>query len=422
MRRGQSGKAAVVGVVAACFWAVATGFSGARANAEEGIGRIIELRLRLPNGTVYRRGATDPVAGLTADLQMVNLSKPFNRIPLKKKVTVVRRLSPEEEYKVASDKSLLEGTKDEIEAKIKQKCENLKVDKTIEIPPTNPDSFGIAYAPPKLGPQDLVRAVIVPVREGEEAGAAVGEGAAPKPVPARRDMPVEYTAQTDAAPTAYLAPGATSPVYHLPVGKFYLIKAPGLYRLTIELPAFRDPRSPLKCIRSNPVTFRVLPYKAVGQKLEYLKRHWAEFERGEPNFEYMFYELPTDQPYRAIYYVRKIPIGPRHKYEFHRLCSLVPNGRAQVRQLTPKKIALLVPHMDAAAGLYVVDFSTLDPTVETRLLPLKPGRKWKLTVEGETATATPSDGGAAVSIGTKKVAAAAPAGAAGEAPAPAPAE
>jgi hypothetical protein len=366
-------------------------FSGLAGAADAQLPPVIELKLSLPNGAVYRRGATDPVEGLIANLQLVNVSKPYNRTPVEVKIRTVRQLTPEEEFKLASDPTLLTAD----EAELERRAAELRSEETVKEMPTNPDSFGIAYAPPKFGTHELVTATIFPVPEEGEAAA---EGATAKPLPIKRNMSIEYTAQSDAAPSAYLAPGATSPAYPLAVGKFYKIPAPGLYRMTVSMPGFADPKNLLKRIESNPVTFRVLPYKAVNRKIEELKRDWTEFERDELNFDYMFYELPTDQPYRVIYYVRAIKARELKRWEWSQLCSVARDGAVQIEQLTSKKVAVLAPHDGGFAGLFMVDFTTLDPTVTTKRLPLKPGREWKLQVENGVPSAVPSDGGATVRL------------------------
>jgi hypothetical protein len=341
--------------------------------AAEGGKDIIECKIALPKGEVYMRGARDPVADLSITLTLTNTTPAEKTAKEAVQVREAKFLTLDEYNKIISTPT---KTKEELEALVKPCLEASLSTKSVEVEPNNKASFGYLYVPPELGPQDILDVEIVKVAEGAQP-----EGAKPKPI--RRDMPVDYTGKPGLVPTAYLAAGATSPEYVLPVGKFYLIRQPGKYTAKVILRQIPDSRTPSGRVESNAVEFRVLPFKVVDEKIEDLTAWWADYERGHPDFEYMFYQLPVNAPYQEIYYVQRLkPLGVE-KWEWHRLCTILSGATAQVAQVSPTQVAILAPQAQGNAGLYVLDFSTVDPKiVKTQQLPIVDKKIPTLVVEG----------------------------------------
>ena len=358
---------------AMCLVLVSAACLGHAVCAAEGAKDIIECKIALAKGEVYMRGATDPVADLSITLTLTNTSPAEKTAKESVQVKEAKFLTPDEYNKLISTPT---KTKEELDALLKPSLDASKSTKNIEVEPINKASFGHPYVPPELGPQDLLDIEIVKVAEGAQP-----EGAKTKPV--RRDMPVDYTGKLGRTPMAYLAAGATSPEYVLPIGKFYLVREPGKYTAKAILRDVPDSRTPSGRVESNTVEFRVLPYKVVDTKVEDLTAWWAEYERGHPNFDYMFYQLSVNAPYQEIYYVQRLkPLGVE-KWEWHRLCTIASGSTAQVAQVSPTQVAILAPQAQGNAGLYVVDFSTVDPKiVKTQQLPIVDKKIPTLVVEG----------------------------------------
>jgi hypothetical protein len=351
--------------LAAC-WAAAQA-------ADVGAGSLVQCQISLPKGQVYMRGATDPVPDLVVSLTLTNNTIAERRAKEDVVVREARFISAQQFQELTT----VEMTREQLAEKLKLLTGALLTEKTVQMEPVNKDSLGVAYTPPALGPQDLVKFEVVKLPEEGQPAPEAG-----KVKLIERDMPVENTSPEDLAPSAYLAAGATSPEYLLPVGKFYLIRQPGRYSVKAILREFPDSQTPSGRVESNSLEFRVLPYKVVGQKIGGLMRHWQAFERGYPDFDYMFYQLPVSGPYDEIYYVQRFQARGADHWEWHRLCTVAPNATVQVAQVTPSKVALLAPHMKGDAGLYTVDFSKVDPIVTARTLPVAEGKVPTLVVEG----------------------------------------
>lgn len=361
----RSAPLAVAFLLAASAWS---------SRAEEVVGKdIIQCEITLPKGEVYMRGATDPVADLSASLVLTNATPADQRAKVHVETREASFLTPDQFRELSGT----EMTKDELARKLDEVTKALSVQKMIQVEPVNKTSLGVAYAPPVLGPQDLVEFVILKLPEGQ---APPAEAAKPKPV--ARDMPIEHTSRTDAARSAYLAPGEKSPAYVLPVGRFYTIREPGRYSLKAILRDLPDSRTPSGRVESNTVEFRVLPYKVLDQKIAALQESWSAFERGHPDFDYMFYQLLLSAAHQEIYYVQRLTARGLERWEWHRLCTVAPGANVQVAQVTPTKVALLAPHMKGDAGLYTVDFAKVDPEVTAKTLPVVEGKVPTLVVEG----------------------------------------
>jgi hypothetical protein len=132
--------------------------------------------------------------------------------------------------------------------------------------------------------------------------------------------------------------------------------------------------------------FQVLPYKVVPRKIDDMIPEWENFERGYPGFEYMFYQLQRAEPFQEIYYVRKLNINRRDKWEWHRLCTVAANSKVQVAQVNPQTVAILAHQNSGKIGQYTIDFKTDDPTVTCKLHEIKGEQMPTLRVEGGQVT------------------------------------
>lgn len=345
---------------------------------------FIEAEIALPGKTVFLRGEHDPIADLTVALTLKNSTPTASTTVKTLEIDDMHPFSEEERaelQKIAKEAK----SKEEFESKRAEFGKKRKKNITVKEEPVNKDSLGYAYTPPQLGPDDLVEMIVLRL-PGPDDKDADGKPAQPERI--ERDMAAEYTQPVDNSnPTRYLAAGATSDPYTLPVGKFYRIQKPGMYSVQAVIHSIPDDRTPEKCVMSNVVNFQILPYQICKVKLPYLKRDWEEFERGHPNFSYMFYELPVEASYREVYYVQRLSVRGVEKWEWHRLCTVAEGTSVQVQQVDKNKVALLAQHAKGDAGLYTVDFSTVDPTVTSQTLALKGGALPTLKVEGGTVSA-----------------------------------
>ena len=133
--------------------------------------------------------------------------------------------------------------------------------------------------------------------------------------------------------------------------------------------------------------FRVLPFKIVERKLTDLKAWWADFERGAPEFEYMFYQLPIDAPWQEVYFVRKRDVRGIVKWEWRRLCTVVQGGQVQLQMIGSNKVAVLAPQATGDAGLYTVDFTPYDTAITSKNIQLAGKKMPTLSVTGGEAKA-----------------------------------
>jgi hypothetical protein len=346
--------------------------------AGEGAKDMIKCEIALPKGEVYLRGETDPVADLVVSLTLKNTTPADKRETEQQSVRRVKALSPEQ----IAELSGKEIPKAEMAAKVEAVVKASDTTEQVQVEPINKDSFGFAYTIPELGPQDLIEFVITKM---PEEGKAPAEGAKPQIV--ARDMPIEYTAPTDRLPNAYLAPGATSPEFILPVGRFYRVIGAGQYSIKAILSTIRDSSTTSGCVESNELQFRVLPFKIVERKLTDLKAWWSDFERGTPEFEYMFYQLPIDAPWQEVYFVRKRDVRGIVKWEWRRLCTVVQGGQVQLQMIGANKVAVLAPQATGDAGLYTVDFTPYDTAVTSKNIQLAGKKMPTLSVSGGEAKA-----------------------------------
>lgn len=333
---------------------------------------IIDVKLALPKGDTYLRGATDPVDGLVADITLTNLTKKENLGTVQVTVPDNKRLTPEE---IASLDSL---SKEEQTALVEKK----KGTKQIEEKPANHESLGAGYVEPQLGPHDVIEFLIT--RIPEEGEPAPAEGA--KPVYAQRDNKPDSISRVDLSQIKYLAAGETSPVYSLPVGKYYRVREPGTYSIKAVLRTIGNSGAPNKFAESNTEKFRVLPFKAVSQQIEEVQREWEFYERGIPNFDYQLYQVRNTQGYDEIYFVQRILVRGNATWEWQRLCSVKMGTQAQIAVLSPKKVAVLAVHHKGDAGLYTVDFAKPGAVITAKVIDVKEGASPKLKVEAGAAS------------------------------------
>lgn len=332
---------------------------------------LVEVKLALPKGDLYMRGATDPVADLVATLTLTNLSKKENLS--NESVTV-----PDNQRLTSEELANLTNMSDE---QRKELVEKKKATKTIELRPINQDSLGVAYTEPQLGPHDVVDFLITRL---PEEGETVPENAKPVYVP--RDGKADSVSRVDLAQTKYLAAGETSPVYTLPVGKYYIIRDPGLYSIKAVLKTIGNSSTEQKFTVSNEEKFRVLPFKVIDQKITEVQRNWDMYERGIPNFGYHLYQVNTAEGHDDVYLVQRIPLRGVAHWEWTRLCSVKDGTQAQVAQLDPTKIAVLAVHHKGDAGLYTVDFTKVGAKVAAKSVEVKAGAEPKLKVEAGAAS------------------------------------
>lgn len=344
---------------------------------------LVEAKITLPNGELYMRGASDPVADLTVSLVLTNRSTKENRG--KETVTASRASFITEAERADLEKKRIEaGTADEYKRKLDEVFDEFRKSKTktvtFEQEPVNPKSFGIAYVTPELGPHDLVELVIMKLpAEGAPADA--------KPERVARDMPVFHTGRKDLEPAKYLAAGESTEPFILPAGKFYRITSPGTYSVKALVRTIGDSGKPDKVVESNEEKFSVLPYKVVAKKIDALEEAWNDYERGHPDFPYMIYQLQRAAPWQEIYYVQRIMVRGIERWEWHRLCTVAQGSTPQIALVSTNKYAVLAQHAKGDAGLYTLDFNKTDPVVTGKVLELKDGNAPKLKVEGGNVSA-----------------------------------
>jgi hypothetical protein len=350
---------------------------GLSAQAVESFGEnLIDVKLALPKGDSYIRGTTDPVLNLVAEITLVNTSEKEKRE--KESVTVDKAgfvsvdelLALENELKKTESKDGALNAAGAIAEKKKGKAEK-------EVWPVNPKSLGAAYVEPELGPHDGVDFVII---KQPEEGQAVLEGA--KPVVIARDNKPDHIGLVDLEETKYLAAGETSPPYTLPVGKFYKISEPGLYSIKAVFKALGNNTKPSRFAESNEEKFRVLPFKAVEQKIEELKRNWEFYERGAPRFDFQLYQVMNELGYDDVYWVQRIRAPEGTRWEWERLCTVKASVPVQVAHLGRSKVAVLAVQSKGDAALYTLDFTTIGPKVTAKTIEMKEGAAPKLKVEG----------------------------------------
>ena len=302
---------------------------------------IVEMKLALPKDT-FMRGGTDPVADLTVDITLTNKTPKENLVPEKLTIDEVTAFTSDE---LANMKKLTPDQQKDLLAKKTEKRE-------IEVRPINKDSLGLPYVEPDIGAADSIEFLIIKL---PDEGETVPEGTPPAIIP--RDNLSDQATALDAAPTLYLSAGETSPVFKVQVGKYYVIRSPGMYSIRAVMKNIPDKKAPspfeatkidrliLKYpggyLTSNEEKFRVLPFKVVDRKIDDLKSDLESFERGYPDFSYMLYQVKADANFDEIYALQRIVVQGADRWEWTRVCTVKTGTTAQVAQSAPKKVALL---------------------------------------------------------------------------------
>jgi len=356
--------------------AVLAGLGLAARAAESSGENLVEVKLALPKGDTYIRGATDPVLDLVAEITLTNTSEKEKRE--KATVTIERSEFVGVDELAALEMSLRKlESKDAVLNAIAVVAEKKKTKVEKEVMPISPKSVGVAYVEPELGPHDVISFVITRL---PEEGQAVPEGAKPVIIP--RDNKPDTISLVDLEPTKYLAPGESSPAYTLPVGKFYRISDPGLYSIKAVLKQIGNNTKPSRLAESNEEKFRVLPFKVINQKIEELQNNWDFYERGSPAFDYQLYQVRNTNGYDEIYWVQRLKVNGETRWEWERLCTVKAGTQAQLAHLGPGKLAVLAMQAKGDAGLYTLDFNAIGPKLTAKSIELKEGATPKLKVEG----------------------------------------
>lgn len=353
--------------------ALSMGIAGAASSAEFFGENSVQVKITLPNGDTYIKAASDPVLNLNVGVTLTNKTKKEDLAPETVTLPDSKRLSTDEIIKL--DKMSAEEQNALLE-KLKsgtRQVEQFKV---------NPESLGIAYLEPQLGPHDSIDFVITKL---PEEGETVPENY--KAPHVLRDNKPESIASVDMAPRKYLPAGETSPEFSLPVGKYYLIQEPGLYSIKAVIRTLADNTTDLKVATSNEEKFRVLPFKVVPQRLDYLKSDLRFYERGEPTFKYMIYQVRTETRDDELWTLQRIMVRGLAQWEWRQICSVKGGTQAQVGMIGKDKIALLAVQKRGNQGLYELDFSQPGVKItKAEIKDLPEGATPKLRVEGGAAT------------------------------------
>jgi hypothetical protein len=329
----------------------------------------VQAKIALPNGETYIKGASNPVLNLNVTVTLTNKTKKEDLAPETITVPDPKRLSTDEIIKL--DKMTAEehnALLDKLKSGTRQ----------IEQRKVNPESLGVAYLEPQLGPHDSIEFVITKL---PEEGETVPENY--KAPAILRDNKPESVSSVDMAPRRYLAAGENSPEYSLPVGNYYLIQEPGLYSIKAVIKTQGDNAAGLKVVTSNEEKFRVLPFKVVPQRLEYLKNDLRFYERGEPTFKYMVYQVRTETRDDELWTLQRIMVRGLAQWEWRQICTVKGGTQAQVALLGKDKIAVLAVQKRGNQGHYELDLSQPGVKItKAEIKDLAEGATPKLRVEG----------------------------------------
>lgn len=329
----------------------------------------VDAKIALPNGDTYIKGASDPVLNLDVTVTLTNKTKKEDLTPETVTLPAPQRLSTDDIIKL--DKMTVEEQNALLE-KLKNNT------RQIEQHRINPESLSIAYLEPQLGPHDSIEFLITKL---PEEGEAVPENA--KPTFALRDNKPDSISSVDMAPRRYLAAGESSPAFTLPVGKYYQVREPGMYSVRAVIKTLGDNAAERKVVTSNEEKFRVLPFKVVPQRLDYLKADWHFYERGEPKFDYMVYQVRTETRDDELWTVQRISVRGLNQWEWRQICSVKGGTQAQVAMLGKNKVAVLAIQKRGNLGHYELDFTQPGLKITKSVIKdLAEGATPKLRVEG----------------------------------------
>lgn len=188
----------------------------------------------------------------------------------------------------------------------------------------------------------------------------------------RRNPGVQPVGNRADHPPVSLGPGE-SKEFVLDVGRWYDIKAAGRYEMTC---IFQD-------VRSNTVTFEVLPLKRVDVPSDLLMNRLEDYERGWPDFPFMFYVTRGPGWFDTIVFLSREGKGLDSHYELHRLGEISP-GHLPEMVVEGPRVGLLVPDKRNAAvsWRYIIDFSVRPIAVKGEKLIHEPNERPPLTLAG----------------------------------------
>ncbi len=176
------------------------------------------------------------------------------------------------------------------------------------------------------------------------------------------------------APEMTLKPGE-SRRFEVPVGPWFAFKQAGKYEMSCRI----GPE------RSNTVEFEVLPLRVVSMPVRHLISRIDDFERGGPDFPYMFYVVHGGGRFDEIVYIVRRPSVrtadgeklPSGSYEYHRLGDIAPGTLPEMITSTTRVgvVGLLVPdkRSDSLSRIYLLDLGRRPMVVTGRQVVHPPG-------------------------------------------------
>jgi hypothetical protein len=148
------------------------------------------------------------------------------------------------------------------------------------------------------------------------------------------------------APNVFLGP-KESKEFTIDIGGWFAIRAAGRYQATC---LFED-------ARSNTVEFEVLPLKRVDVPAHLLLGRLEDYERGGPDFPFMFYVTRGPGRFDTILFLTRHGTGADEHYEPRWLGQIATDAMPQM-VTQEAKVGLVVPDKknDSVSWKYVVDF------------------------------------------------------------------
>jgi len=173
-------------------------------------------------------------------------------------------------------------------------------------------------------------------------------------------QPVDQIPET---PDVVLPPSG-SKQFTVPIGRWYDVKAAGKYELVCIYQG----------VRSRPATFEVLPLKRVDVPPHLLLGNLSEYERGTPDFPYMFYVCRGPGRFDNILYLTREGKGGYEHYEPHWLGQI---DTEQMPQMMTRgaKVGIVVPdkHYKNVSWKYSIDFGQKPERVAGKKIVHEPG-------------------------------------------------
>ncbi len=96
----------------------------------------------------------------------------------------------------------------------------------------------------------------------------------------------------------------------------------------------------------------------------------------------MIYQVKADANFDDVYALKRNHVLGTDRWEWTRVCTVKTGTTAQVAQLAPKKVALLVVQAKGDAALYTLDFAPIGVKIDAKSVALKEGAAPKLKIEG----------------------------------------